>query len=250
MASNTIQLNTWSAKRVIADNNSADWAGALLHSGVGARPTTGATSDTWIFADDYGTTAAPWGIKHDQTNNDILFIGGGVTNVKIHLGSSKVTATTFAGKATSAGSADTATTATNLTNTPSLLISGNTIAVKAGEKTSSYITVPYATKASQDADGNTISSTYLKLSGGNMTGEGGIQYPTASGNNKSNNWISLGGGYGTGSGKSGVKLIVCEQSDALMGLGADCGGGPYEMSLIAAENPSDTNVAYFRFLKH
>ena len=32
------------------------------------------------------------------------------------------------------------------------------------------ITVPYATKATQDSDGNTIKSTYLKLSGGTMTG--------------------------------------------------------------------------------
>lgn len=44
-----------------------------------------------------------------------------------------------------ASTATTASTATNLTNTPELLISGNTIAVKAGKKTSSYITVPFAT---------------------------------------------------------------------------------------------------------
>ena len=67
----------------------------------------------------------------------------------------------LAGNATTATSADsattatTATTATNLTNAPSLLIDGNTIAVKAGEKTSSYITVPYATSA---GDAGTLSS--------------------------------------------------------------------------------------------
>ena len=38
-------------------------------------------------------------------------------------------------------------TATTLTNAPSLLTSGNTVAVKAGEKTSGYITIPYATSA-------------------------------------------------------------------------------------------------------
>lgn len=56
-------------------------------------------------------------------------------------------ASSYKFKADLAGVADSATTATNLSNKPSLLISGNTIAVKAGEKTSDYITVPYATKA-------------------------------------------------------------------------------------------------------
>ncbi|MBQ6762321.1 MAG: hypothetical protein IJP49_06175 [Bacteroidales bacterium] len=36
--------------------------------------------------------------------------------------------------------------------------------------TTNNLTVPFATKATQDGDGNTISSTYLKLSGGTVTG--------------------------------------------------------------------------------
>ena len=99
-------------------------------------------------------------------------------------------------------------------------------------------------------DTNNYSSYALPLAGGTMTGASGIQYPTASGNNKTGNWISAGGGYGTGSGKSGVKIIACEQGDCISGLGQDCGGGPYELSIVTGAQPSNTNVAYIRFLKH
>ena len=72
-------------------------------------------------------------------------------NTVLYSGSDEVNLTGGVFYATSAGSATSATsatTATNLANTPSLLTnSSNQIAVKAGEKTSSYITVPYATSA-------------------------------------------------------------------------------------------------------
>lgn len=68
----------------------------------------------------------------------------------------------LAGIADSATTATTATTATNLTNKPALLISGNTIAVKAGEKTSDYITVPYATKAYMVSSYEVASSSDVK----------------------------------------------------------------------------------------
>ena len=64
-----------------------------------------------------------------------------------------------------AASAGSATTATNLANTPSLLTNGNTIAVKAGEKTSSYITVPYASSA---GSATTASNAYNDQSGNNI----------------------------------------------------------------------------------
>ena len=68
------------------------------------------------------------------------------------------------------GNAATATTATNLASKPSLAGSGNAITVTAGGQTSDAFTVPYATKATQDGDGNTITSSYLPLAGGTMTG--------------------------------------------------------------------------------
>lgn len=74
-------------------------------------------------------------------------------------------ASSYKFKADLAGSADsatTATTATNLANKPSLLISGTTIAVKAGEKTSDYITVPYATKAYMVSSYEVASSADVK----------------------------------------------------------------------------------------
>ena len=91
-------------------------------------------------------------------------------------------------------------------------------------------------------------STKLPLAGGNMTGAGGIQFPTTAGPSLPNNWISAGGGYSTGSGKSGLKIIACEQADCVSGLGQDCGGGPYELSIITGA--STTGDARIRFLSH
>ena len=57
----------------------------------------------------------------------------------------------------------TATTATELSSKPSLGISGTNITVTAGGKTSDAFTVPYATQALNDGDGNKISTTYFKV---------------------------------------------------------------------------------------
>ena len=72
MASGSQNMTTFQAKHLIGDSTNVGWAGALLHSGTDGKDNT---MDTWIFADDYGTAAAPWGIKHDQTNNRIVFVG-------------------------------------------------------------------------------------------------------------------------------------------------------------------------------
>ncbi len=70
-----------------------------------------------------------------------------------------VSATKFSGSLT--GNADTATTATNLAEAPSLAASSNAITVTVGGQTSAAFTVPYATKAAQDGDGNTITTKYV-----------------------------------------------------------------------------------------
>jgi hypothetical protein len=91
----------------------------------------------------------------------------------------------------------------------------------------------------------------LSLAGGTMTGDGGIQFPTASGNNKSNNYISAGGGYSTGSGKNGLKVLSCEQSDCSSGLGQDLTGtSSYELDIVAGCAPSDNSVGSIVFAKH
>lgn len=101
MASNTVNLNTWGAKRVFGDNQSQNPAGALLNSGAG-RADNSTTGDTWIFLDTIGGTSSPWGFKHSQGDNGIKFFGGGTHRSTIWLGESKITATTFDGNATTA----------------------------------------------------------------------------------------------------------------------------------------------------
>lgn len=110
------------------------------------------------------------------------------------------------------------------------------------------ITVTPSGGTAQDVAITVSDSTKLPLAGGTMTGASGIQFPTTSGASLPNNWISAGGGYSTGSGKSGLKIIACEQADCVSGLGQDCGGGPYELSIITGASTSgDTRI---RFLSH
>lgn len=79
----------------------------------------------------------------------------------------------------------------------------------------------------------------------------GIQYPATRSGALPNNWISCGGGYSTSSGKQGLKLLTCEQSDCYSGFGQDCGGGPWELSIVAgATNDNIASNGQIRFLKH
>lgn len=96
----------------------------------------------------------------------------------------------------------------------------------------------------QDSTG----SVSVDGTGGLYVRNGGIGKPTTSANNVTYNWISAGGGYGTGSGKSGLKLICCEQSDGTSGIGQDLTGLTYELCIAASESTS--NVAYITFAKH
>lgn len=134
----------------------------------------------------FKTTDTTYSLIHGATNNIVI-----LRDYQSHDSSITVNDVQHA---TAADSATTATTATNLTNTPSLLISGSTIAVKAGEKTSSYITVPFATNCSLassagsatfDGNGNNIVNTYaLKTAAVNSLSVSGttLSYKDVNGN--------------------------------------------------------------------
>lgn len=77
-------MNTWAAKRIFGDNQSQNPAGALLNSGAG-RADGSTIGDTWIFLDTIGGTSTPWGFKHAQGDNKIVFIGGGTTGAWVEL---------------------------------------------------------------------------------------------------------------------------------------------------------------------
>ena len=106
-------------------------------------------------------------------------------------------------------------------------------------------------------------TAYLPLAGGNMTGISGIQYPTDNSATKSKHFISAGSGYSVNSGKYGVKILACDQSDCQSGLGQDCGSSstykdangvatvnyPYDFWVIGGNNPSKTQ-GYISFGFH
>lgn len=72
MASGSQNLTTYIAKRIIGDSTNVNWDGALLHSGTGGKTSA---MDTWIFADDYGSTSSTYGILHRQSDDKIVLVG-------------------------------------------------------------------------------------------------------------------------------------------------------------------------------
>ena len=57
-----------------------------------------------------------------------------------------------------------------------------------------------------------------------MNGKGPIAFPSSSNDNSTCNghYISAGAGFSTSSGKNGMKLICCEQTDAATGMDRIC----------------------------
>lgn len=62
--------------------------------------------------------------------------------------------------------------------------------------------------------------------------------------NASKNYISAGGGYSPLSGKYGVKIVVCDQSDAQTGLGQDCFGSSYELSVVTTRKGNNGRISF------
>lgn len=89
----------------------------------------------------------------------------------------------------------------------------------------------------------------LPLSGGTMTGP--IVFPTDSGAGLTSHYISAGGGYSPNTGKYGLKLLCCDQSDSQTGLGQDLTNlpGGYEVTLAGGRNAAG-DTGYISFGMH
>lgn len=96
MASGSQNMTTYIAKQVIGDITNADWSGALLHSGKDGKSNS---IDTWIFADDYGSASSNYGIRHNQTEDTIEFVGASTARTTIHLGKSEIVVSHLVGGA-------------------------------------------------------------------------------------------------------------------------------------------------------
>jgi hypothetical protein len=91
--------------------------------------------------------------------------------------------------------------------------------------------------------------SYLPLSGGAMTGAGPIYFPVTASNNgaASTHYISAGAGYSAASGKYGVKLLCCDQSDCQSGIGQDLSNraGGYDLSIVGGTSTSGFGTISF-----
>lgn len=76
------------ASYISGTNDAASPGGALLRSGSG-RNDSSPTGDTWLFWDELGGTSSPWGIRHDQGDNNIGFFGAGSETSYINLTTGK-----------------------------------------------------------------------------------------------------------------------------------------------------------------
>lgn len=93
------------------------------------------------------------------------------------------------------------------------------------------------------------SGKYELIVGNGYHNVGPIKLTPGSGANScSNNYISAGRGYSTGSGLHGIKLVATEQDDAISGIGQDCMGKAYELSVCAAQGTD--NTAFITFCAH
>lgn len=91
--------------------------------------------------------------------------------------------------------------------------------------------------------------SYLPLSGGAMTGAGPIYFPAVTDSNgtRPTHYISAGAGYSTASGKYGVKLLCCDQSDCQSGIGQDLSNraGGYDLSVVGGTSTSGFGTISF-----
>ena len=82
----------------------------------------------------------------------------------------------------------------------------------------------------------TGSKTFNSINTLNMNGNGPLTFPTTKNSGWSNHYISAGCGCGTTAGKHGVKLICCDQNDAITGIGQDLSnrGNGYDLSIVGS----------------
>lgn len=82
------------ARYVVGDNNAASPQYALLQSG-GGRQDASPEGDTWLFYDTLGGADSPWGIRHNQGDNTIGFIGAGTERILLNMQTGAITGVSF-----------------------------------------------------------------------------------------------------------------------------------------------------------
>lgn len=100
----------------------------------------------------------------------------------------------------------------------------------------------YADETNGILDLSTLMNQYLLLTGGTVTGA--IKKPTTASDTMPDNYISAGGGFSTKTGRYGLKILVVDQLDAQMGMGADLFGDSYELSIATTKNNNYGKISF------
>ena len=173
-------------------------------------------SNTWVWRLNW--SSANWGLFWEDTNDIFYFVGNGQSALSIYGATGDTTAkgSLTAGTSISAGTSVSA---------------GTYVSAATYMYAASYI------QSSGELYAGTFvqAGTYIKLTQGASSASTG--------------YISAGGGYSPNSGKYGVKVIACDQSDCQTGLGQDCVGDlPYDLSIIGGQ--SGNSYGYISFVFH
>ena len=210
---------------------------------------TGATGTWGISISGNAATANALTVNAGSAGQPVYFTGGVPTAIDWHIGNQNVgehncnnITYNFAGYYTSNGPA------------MSLGPTTNDGAIWAQAYSSSWV----AQMAQDYRDGSLYvrgrnSGTWTAwqnvILGNGYQNVGPIKLVTGAGaNNLTANYISAGRGYSTGSGLNGLKLVATEQDDAISGIGQDCTGKAYELSIAAAQGTS--GQGYITFVGH
>ena len=170
----TVTRNIQSTDGGVAAMGIADLALSGGGGGSGTVQSLQVNTATPIIPDTDGKLSLDAALTSGTTNAVSLAIGGSTLNItqstlrtSLGLGAAAYLGTTTS---VTSGSGSLITSGGVYSNTVSALgTSGNNLTWTKGGTTNS-ITVPYATKASQDGNGAVIANTYLKLTGGTLTG--------------------------------------------------------------------------------
>ena len=207
-------------------------------------------SGTWdISISGNAATANALTVNAGSTGQPVYFTGGVPTAIDWHIGNSSVgehncnnVAYNFAGYYTSNGPATSLGPTTNDGALWAQAYSSSWVAQMAQDYRDGSLYV-------RGKNSGTWTAWQNVVLGNGYQNVGPIKLTTGDGaNNITTNYISAGRGYSTGSGLNGLKLVATEQTDAISGIGQDCTGKAYELSIAAAQGTS--GQGYITFVGH
>lgn len=206
----------------------------------GAGNSTGA--NTWIWRLNWAS--ANYGLFFNDDNDTLYWVGGSTSRMSLDTNTGWVTVTNLKLgnlnlKSSVNSSTPIATWINNNSNQGFDYITGSQLTVGWANKLTNTVSL-----WGNNFDGsNSINST-IRLAFGQQVIIGTQNNNTSS----TSSYLSAGSGYSVNSGRYGVKVLSCDQTDCQSGIGQDCSGKPYDMCVISCSGTG--SYSYISFVNH